>query len=37
VRPKAVEPPRALVFVESGAAVKRALDVIRVAVGAVQE
>jgi hypothetical protein len=37
VRPKAVEPPRALVFVESGAAVKRALDVIRVAVEAVQE
>lgn len=29
VRPKAVEPPRTLVFVESGAAVKRALDVVR--------
>jgi hypothetical protein len=28
VRPKAVEPPRALVFVESGAAVKRAVDVL---------
>jgi hypothetical protein len=26
VRPKAVDPPRALVFVESGAAVKRAVD-----------
>jgi hypothetical protein len=37
VRPKAVEPPRVLVFVEDGGAVKRALDVIRVAVGAVQE
>lgn len=31
VRPKAVEPPRVLVFVESGAAVKRALDVISAA------
>lgn len=28
VRPKAVEPPQALVFVESGAAVKRAVDVL---------
>ena len=28
VRPKAVEPPRALVFVESGAAVKRVADVL---------
>jgi len=28
VRPKAVDPPRALVFVESGAAVKRAVDVL---------
>ncbi len=28
VRPKAVEPPRTLVFVESGAAVKRATDVL---------
>lgn len=33
VRPKAVEPPRAIVFVEDGAAVKRALDVIRAAIG----
>jgi hypothetical protein len=37
VRPKAVDPPRVLVFVESGAAVKRALDVIRVAVRAVRK
>jgi hypothetical protein len=29
VRPKAVEPPRLLVFVESGAEVKRALPVLR--------
>ncbi|WP_049925796.1 hypothetical protein [Halopiger goleimassiliensis] len=29
VRPKAVEPPRTLVFVESGAAVKRATDVVQ--------
>lgn len=28
VRPKAVRPPRTLVFVESGAAVKRAVDVL---------
>lgn len=28
VRPKAVDPPRALVFVESGAAVKGAVDVL---------
>jgi hypothetical protein len=28
VRPKATDPPRALVFVESGAAVKRAVDVL---------
>jgi hypothetical protein len=28
VRPKAVRPPRTLVFVESGAAVKRAADVV---------
>jgi hypothetical protein len=35
VRPKTVEPPRALVFVEDGAAVKRVLDVIRVAVEAI--
>ena len=32
VRPKATQPPRTLVFVESGAAVKRATDVV-VAVG----
>jgi hypothetical protein len=32
-RPKAVEPPRAIVFVEDGGAVKRALDVVRAAVG----
>lgn len=31
VRPKAVEPPRALVFVESGAAVKAAVDVLAAA------
>ena len=31
-RPKAVDPPRTLVFVESGAAVKRAVDVIQTAV-----
>jgi hypothetical protein len=37
VRPKAAEPPRVLVFVESGAAVKRALDVISVAIEAVRE
>lgn len=29
VRPKATEPPRTLVFVESGAAVKRATDVVQ--------
>ncbi|RQH00485.1 hypothetical protein [Natrarchaeobius oligotrophus] len=29
VRPKASEPPRTLVFVESGAAVKRATDVVQ--------
>lgn len=29
VRPKAVEPPRTLVFIESGAAVKRASDVVQ--------
>lgn len=28
VRPKAVEPPRVLIFVESGAAVKRAVDAV---------
>ncbi|WP_247009594.1 hypothetical protein [Halorientalis litorea] len=31
VRPKAVEPPRTLVFVESGAEVKSAVDVVAVA------
>lgn len=34
VRPKAVEPPRALVFVESGAEVKRAVDAIVAAIEA---
>lgn len=34
VRPKAVEPPRTLVFVESGAQVKRAADVLAAAVDA---
>ncbi|WP_436344094.1 hypothetical protein [Natronorubrum sp. FCH18a] len=29
VRPKATEPPRTLVFVESGAAVKRATDIVQ--------
>ncbi|WP_339103321.1 hypothetical protein [Haloterrigena salinisoli] len=29
VRPKAAQPPRTLVFVESGAAVKRATDVVK--------
>jgi hypothetical protein len=33
VRPKAVEPPRTLVFVESGAAVKAAVDVLVAAAG----
>ena len=33
VRPKAVDPPRAIVFVESGAEVKRAVDAIVAAVG----
>lgn len=37
VRPKAVEPPRALVFIESGAAVKRVLDVISAATEAARE
>ncbi|WP_458188057.1 hypothetical protein [Haladaptatus sp. NG-WS-4] len=32
VRPKAVEPPRVLVFVESGAEVKRAVDTLIAAV-----
>jgi len=35
VRPKAVEPPRTLVFVESGAATKRAADVAAAASDAV--
>ncbi|WP_440989080.1 hypothetical protein [Haloarchaeobius baliensis] len=34
VRPKAVEPPRVVLFVESGAAVKRAADVLVAAVEA---
>lgn len=34
VRPKAVEPPRVVLFVESGAAVKRAADVLAAAVDA---
>jgi len=34
VRPKAVDPPRTLVFVESGAAVKRVADVFEGLVGA---
>lgn len=34
VRPKAVDPPRTLVFVESGAEVKRATDVLAAAVDA---
>lgn len=33
VRPKAVEPPRTLVFVESGVDAKRALDAVRAALG----
>ena len=37
VRPKAVDPPRALVFVESGAAVKRAVDVLVAAAEATAE
>ncbi|THE63642.1 hypothetical protein D8Y22_17675 [Salinadaptatus halalkaliphilus] len=32
VRPKATEPPRTLVFVENGAAVKRAADVVQAVV-----
>jgi hypothetical protein len=35
VRPKAVEPPRTLVFVESGAEVKRAVDVVEAATDAI--
>lgn len=34
VRPKAVRPPRTLVFVESGAEVKRVLSVLKAVVGA---
>ncbi|MFU8868375.1 hypothetical protein [Natronococcus sp.] len=34
VRPKASKPPKTLVFVESGAAVKRATDVVDAVVGA---
>lgn len=37
VRTKAVQPPRALVFVESGAAVKRAVDALLAAVAATDE
>ena len=37
VRPKAVEPPRTLVFVESGAEVKPALRVVRAVGEAVEE
>jgi len=33
VRPKAVQPPRTLVFVESGVDAKRALDAVRAALG----
>lgn len=36
-RPKAVEPPRALLFVEDGAAVKRALDVVAAALTAAED
>ncbi len=36
VRPKAVRPPRTLVFVESGAAVKAAVDVLDAAASAVE-
>ncbi|TYT61312.1 hypothetical protein [Natrialba swarupiae] len=36
VRPKATEPPRTLVFVESGAAVKRATNVVQSVVARVQ-
>ena len=35
VRPKATRPPRTLVFVESGAAVKRATDVVQAAIRSV--
>lgn len=34
VRPKAVEPPRVLVFIEDGGEIKRALDVISAAISA---
>lgn len=34
VRPKAVEPPRVLVFIEDGGEIKRALDVISAAITA---
>lgn len=37
VRPKAVEPPRVIVFIEDGGAVKRVLDVIRAAIEAACE
>lgn len=35
VRPKAVDPPRVLVFVESGAEVKRALGVVEAAIDSI--
>ena len=37
VRPKAVDPPRTLVFVESGAEVKRATDVLAAVVDALDD
>jgi hypothetical protein len=37
VRPKAVEPPRTLVFVEDGAEVKRAREVFRAVVAALED
>ena len=37
VRPKAVKPPRTLLFVEDGAEVKRATDVLAAVAGAVSE
>lgn len=37
VRPKAVEPPRVLVFIEDGGEIKRALDVISAAIAATRK
>jgi hypothetical protein len=37
VRPKAVEPPRTLVFLESGAEVKGALRVVRAVAEGIEE